>query len=136
MPRKATGAATGSNPNKARDPEKMRQVRASHAGRPKGSTNKITAVAQISALQKELGIPFEDAVAKTAGRLYRDFLIDKNVREWIDVMRHLSNKLTQPIPQEIILEDNIKDLPIDEVKSRLIALQQKLLQSRDDDSGS
>jgi hypothetical protein len=127
MPRKATGAATGSNPNMARDPEKMRAARASHAGRPKGSTNKITAVSQIAALQKELGIPFEDAVAKTAGRLYRDFLQDKNVREWVDVCKHLSNKLTQPLPQEVIIEDSITNLPIDEVKTRLIQLQQKLL---------
>lgn len=132
MGRKVTGAATGSNPNKARDPEKMRAVRASHAGRPKGSTNKITAVGQIAALQKELGIPFEDAVAKTAGKLYRDFLVDKNVRDWIDVMKHLSNKLTQGIPQEIIVEDSITNMPIDEVKSRLIALQQKLINAKEE----
>ena len=68
MGRKVTGAATGSNPNKARDPEKMRAVRASHAGRPKGSTNKITAVSQIAALQKELGIPFEEEIGRASCR--------------------------------------------------------------------
>jgi hypothetical protein len=127
MPRKATGGMTGSNPNKARSSEQARAARAASAGRPKGSTNKITAVAQIAALHKELGIPFEEAVARTAGRLYRDFLVEKNVREWVDVMKHLSNKLTQGIPTEIIVEDSVKDLPIDEVKTRLIELQQKLL---------
>jgi len=132
MPRKATGGMTGSNPNKARTSEQARAARAKSAGRPKGSTNKITAVAQIAALHKELGIPYEEAVAKTAGKLYRDFLQEKNVREWVDVMKHLSNKLTQGIPTEIVLEDNIKDLPIDEVKMRLIALQQKLLNAKEE----
>jgi hypothetical protein len=89
-------------------------------------------VAQIAALHKELGIPYEEAVAKTAGKLYRDFLQEKNIREWVDVMKHLSNKLTQGIPTEIVLEDNIKDLPIDEVKMRLIALQQKLINAKEE----
>jgi hypothetical protein len=128
MPAKktTTGAATGSNPNKARSSEQARKARASGAGRPKGSTNKITTVAQLAALQKELGIPFEEAVAKTAGKLYADFKMDKNVREWTDLLKHLSNKLTQDIPKEIMIENPYQQMTADDIKDRLAELAAKL----------
>jgi hypothetical protein len=126
MPRKATGLATGSNPNKARTSEQARAARAKSAGRPKGSTNKITTVAQLTALHKELGIPFEEAVAKTAGKLYADFKMDKNVREWTDLLKHLSNKLTQDIPKEILIENPYQQMTADDIKDRLAELQAKL----------
>jgi hypothetical protein len=126
MPRKATGSATGSNPNMARTSEQARAARAARIGRPKGSTNKITTVAQLSALQKELGIPFEEAVAKTASKLYADFKMDKNVREWTDLLKHLSNKLTQDIPKEILIENPYQQMSADDIKDRLAELQAKL----------
>jgi hypothetical protein len=126
MPRKATGAATGSNPNKARTSEQARAARAASPGRPKGSTNKITTVAQLAALQKELGIPFEEAVAKTASKLYSDFKMDKNVREWTDLLKHLSNKLTQEIPKEILIENPYEHMAAEDIKQRMAELKEKM----------
>ena len=126
MPRKATGAATGNNPNKARTTEQARAARAKSAGRPKGSTNKITAVAQLASLQKALGIPFEEAVAQTAKKLYADFKMDKHVREWTDLLKHLSNKLTQEIPKEIIIENPYHQMTAEDIQDRLAELQEKL----------
>jgi len=126
MPLKPTGAATGSNPNKARSSEQAKAARAKSAGRPKGSTNKITTVAQLAALQKELGIPFEEAVARTAGKLYNDFQMDKNVREWTDLLKHLSNKLTQDIPREILVENPYEHMAAEDIKQRMAELKEKM----------
>lgn len=126
MGRATTGAATGSNPNKARTSEQARAARAARAGRPKGTTNKVTTVAQLSALQKALGIPFEQAVAETAKKLYEDFKQDIHVREWTDLLKHLSNKLTQDIPKEILVDNPYNEMTPDEIKARLAILTEKL----------
>lgn len=123
MGRPTTGAATGKNPNKARTSEQAKAARAKSAGRPKGSTNKITTVAQLHALQKELGIPFEEAVAKTAKRLYDDFNQGRNIREWTDLLKHLSNKLTQDIPKEVLVENPYQTMTMEEIKARIAELQ-------------
>lgn len=126
MGRPITGSATGSNPNKARSSELAKKARAASKGRPKGSTNKITTVAQLHALQKELGIPFEEAVAKTAKRLYDDFNKGLNIREWTDLLKHLSNKLTQDIPREVLVENPYQHMTMEEIKERVNELKNKI----------
>lgn len=91
-------------------------------GRPKGSKNKVTIEAQLSAIEKRMGMSMEEVMAETLAKLHNDFLQDIHVKEYITFAQHLSNKVTEKMAETTVNIDATKHLSQEEIDEKLKAL--------------
>lgn len=122
----------GSNPNNAR-PRTAKAAAAKSAevnrekltGKPLAKTRSLVKD-QMAAIEAEVGCSFEEALARSFNKLYKDFHANKHVKEFTNLLLHLANRYTEKLPETQIQLSDTKQLTHEEINERL----QKLLDGK------
>jgi len=76
------------------------------------------------AIEKSLGIPYVEMLAQTQEKLFNDFKNDVNVKEYIRFTEQMSNRILEPVVQEITM-NNASELSDKDLRERAAVLMAK-----------
>lgn len=85
------------------------------------------------ALEKELGIPYVEMLAQTQLKLFNDFKNDINVREYIRFTENMSNRILEPVVQEISMSST-SEMSVEDLRARAAALLAKVSEQNNNTS--
>ena len=72
-----------------------------------------------AAMEKHLGMPYQDMLALTQKKLFNDFQNDVNVKEYVTFTENMSKRLLEQPVQEVSVTNPIEELSNDELRDRI-----------------
>jgi hypothetical protein len=88
------------------------------AGAKKGS-HRVHVKELRDAIEKAVGMPFQDIQAATHKKLFNDFQNDINVKEYIIFNENMSKRILEQPVQEVSVTQPYEELSNDEIKDRI-----------------
>ena len=71
------------------------------------------------AIEKRLGMPYQEALANTFAKLYTDFMNDVNVREYLTFNEHMNKRIVEHQVTEVSMINPVEELSAEEIKARI-----------------
>lgn len=88
------------------------------AGAKKGS-HRVHVKELRDAIEKAIGMPYQDILAATNKKLFIDFQNDVNVKEYITFTENMSKRILEQPVQEVSVTNPIEELSNDELRDRI-----------------
>lgn len=71
------------------------------------------------AIERHVGMPYQEVLALTLNKLFIDFQNDKNIKEYIVFTEHMNKRILQDQVAEISIANPLEELSSDEIKDRI-----------------
>lgn len=74
------------------------------------------------AIEKRVGMPYQEILAETYNKLFTDFKNDINVREYLTFNEHMNKRIVEHQLQEVAITNPMEELSKEEINARIAAL--------------